>query len=87
MNSCALALRQAFLLLTLLSMMNCAVHQILKISVKIYLLVSLSGIYFTVATLEVLHFGRMYGKRYVCGVYNSVFSNKQSFCNEWTEWG
>lgn len=48
---------QAFLLLTLLSMMNCAVHQILKISLKIYLLGALSAIYFAVSTLELLHLG------------------------------
>lgn len=43
---------QTFLLLTLLSMMNCAVHQILKIALKITLLISLCAIYFTVATLQ-----------------------------------
>lgn len=36
-------------------MMNCAVHQILTISVKIILLIGISGIYFTVSAIQVLH--------------------------------
>lgn len=55
---------QAFLLLTLLSMMNCAVHQILKISLKIVLLVSLSAIYYTVAIIQIIHLNELYRDRF-----------------------
>lgn len=56
---------QAFLLLTLLSMMNCAVHQVLKISLKIVLLISLSAIYFAVAIVQGFQINNLYGERYV----------------------
>ncbi|KAJ6635698.1 Adenylate cyclase type 5, partial [Pseudolycoriella hygida] len=54
----------AFLLLTLLSMMNCAVHQVLKISLKIVLLISLSAIYFAVATVQGFQINKLYGNRF-----------------------
>lgn len=47
------------MLLTLLSMMNCAVHQILKISLKIAILLSLGAIYFTVSVMQFLHINEM----------------------------
>lgn len=78
---------QAFLLLTLLSMMNCAVHQILKISLKIYLLGALSAIYFAVSTLELMHLPspRLHvfavdGQRYVCSIHNSIHRECSSSC-------
>lgn len=40
-------------------MMNCAVHQILKISLKIAILLSLGAIYFTVSVIQFLHINEM----------------------------
>lgn len=45
-------------------MMNCAVHQILKISLKIVLLVSLSAIYYTVAVIQIIHLNELYRDRF-----------------------
>ncbi|XP_031621838.1 adenylate cyclase type 6 [Contarinia nasturtii] len=44
-----------FLLLILLSMMNCVVHQVLKILLKITLVISLCAIFFAVATVQSIH--------------------------------
>lgn len=46
---------QTFLLLILLSMMNCVVHQVLKILLKITLVISMCVIFFTVATIQSVH--------------------------------
>lgn len=43
---------QTFLLLILLSMMNCVVHQVLKILLKITLVISLCTIFFAAATVQ-----------------------------------
>lgn len=46
-------------------MMNCAVHQVLKISLKIVLLISLSAIYFAVAIVQGFQINNLYGERWV----------------------
>ncbi|XP_055297190.1 adenylate cyclase type 6 isoform X2 [Sitodiplosis mosellana] len=53
-----------FLLLTLLSMMNCVVHQVLKILLKITLVISLCVIFFTVATVQSIHLDMFNHERY-----------------------
>lgn len=56
---------QTFLLLTLLSMMNCVVHQVLKILLKITLMVSMCVIFLTIATVESIHLDIFNHERYV----------------------
>lgn len=52
-------------MLTLLSMMNCAVHQVLKILLKITLVISSCVIYFTVATVQSNNLDVFNRERYV----------------------
>lgn len=54
-------------------MMNCAVHQILKIVLKITLLISLCAIYFTVATLQGFHLDIFNRDRYFSILLFAIF--------------
>lgn len=68
---------QTFLLLILLSMMNCAVHQVLKILLKITLVISLCVIFVTVATIQIrsIHLDIFNHERYACYACHITFLN------------